>query len=256
MSRALFMAKLEDGLAGLPQPEIDEIVSDYAHHFSEAAAAGQSDNDIVARLGDPARLAQELRGGREQRLSAKEELPAAAPPAASSDTRMVSRLLLPLTLLAVIGAAVTATYFAGHDVRGSGPAMIANVAPPAPPPPAAPPQAGARIVISGGQTLDLGVITQNKIEIVLDGGGRATARGKVAELTLHVDGSGSADFGALRADIVHVDVSGTGSAEVSGTQLVDVTLSGSGTVRLRDRPRILKQSVTGSGKVILPTAPP
>jgi hypothetical protein len=114
---------------------------------------------------------------------------------------------------------------------------------------------GARIVISGGQVLDLGTIAQERLEILLDGGGHATAKGRVAELTLHIDGSGSADLGGLQADIVHVEVSGTGNAEVSGAQLVDVTILGSGTVRLKEKPRTLRQSVTGSGQVILPSKP-
>jgi len=250
MSRALFMAKLKEGLAGLPQPEIDEIVSDYEHHFAEAAAAGQSEDDVVARLGDPARLAGELRGEREQQVAAADE---PAPPAPSSGARANGRLGLLLALAAVIGVGMAAYHLAGHDGRSSSPALIAPPAPPAPP--AAPPASGARIVISGGQVLDLGAISQERIEILLDGGGRATAKGRVAELTLHIDGSGSADFGALQADIVHVDVSGTGNAEVSGTQLVDVTILGSGTVRLKDRPKTLRQSVTGSGQVILPAKP-
>jgi len=253
MSRALFIAKLEEGLAGLPQPEIDEIVSDYAHHFAEAAAAGQSDDDIVARLGDPARLAQELRGGMEQRLAAEEDLappPAAARVETASGVRLGGKLGLLLALLAVIGAAAAAYYIAGRD--GPAPAPVANIpAPPSAPPAQAMAAPGARIVISGGQVLDLGTMAQERIEIVLDGGGHATAKGRVAELTLRIDGSGSADLGALQADIVHVDVSGTGSAEVSGAQLVEVTLAGSGTVRLRDKPKTLKQSVTGSGQVIL-----
>jgi|GEM_PF-6502853 hypothetical protein len=260
MSRALFIAKLREGLAGLPPLEIDEITSDYEHHFSEAIAIGQSEDDTVARLGDPARLARELREDREQRRSTEEGSPP-PPVRTASGARVSGRLGLLLALLAVIGMAAAAYYVTSRD--GGAPAPIARSAPSAPPAPpvspqqaVAPPANGARIVISGGQVLDLGNIAQERIEILLDGSGRATARGRVKELTLHIDGSGSADFGALQADIVHVDVSGTGNAEVSGTQMVDVTILGSGTVRLKDKPKTLKQSVTGSGQVILPSRPP
>jgi hypothetical protein len=108
-------------------------------------------------------------------------------------------------------------------------------------------------VISGGQQLDLGTLAQDRVEIVLDGGGHAVARGRIKELILHIDGSGSADFGALQADVVRVELSGTGQADVSGTQAVDITISGSGTVRLNVKPKTLKQSITGSGQVILPS---
>ena len=260
MSRALFIAKLKEGLADLPQPDIDEIVSDYEFHFAEATSTGQSEDDIVARLGDPARLARELRGDREQRVSAEEDFssPSAAPPPVktASGMRISGGPGLLLALLVVIGVGAAAYYVAGRDGGSGTPAPVANApaAPFAPPQRAtAEPAAGARIVISGGQVLDLGTITQERIEIVVDGGGHATARGRVKELTLHIDGSGSADFGALQAEIVHVEVSGTGGAEVSGTQLADITISGTGTVRLRVKPKVLKQSVAGSGQVLLPT---
>jgi uncharacterized membrane protein len=60
MSRALFVARLRQGLKGLSPAEIDEIVMDYEAHFSDALAAGRSENDVAASLGDPARLAGEL----------------------------------------------------------------------------------------------------------------------------------------------------------------------------------------------------
>ena len=61
MTRALFLSALTDGLAGMPQDERAEIMADYQAHFAEGAAAGRSETDIEASLGDPARLAKELR---------------------------------------------------------------------------------------------------------------------------------------------------------------------------------------------------
>jgi uncharacterized membrane protein len=52
---------LRGGLAGLPAQEIDDIVADYAAYFDEAHASGRSDEDVAAALGDPRRLARELR---------------------------------------------------------------------------------------------------------------------------------------------------------------------------------------------------
>jgi hypothetical protein len=242
MSRALFLAKLTEGLAGLPQPEIAEIVSDYEFHFAEATAAGQSENDVVASLGDPARLARELRGEMEQHHASESTAMPPAPQAAK--VRLGTALVLGVL---IVICAVAAYEFAGRGERSA----PAAATPPAPPARGAL-AIGPKITISGGQVVDLGTITQDRIEILLDGGGHATARGRVKELTLHVDGSGDASLGALQADIVHVDVSGTGGAEVSATQLVDATISGPGTIRLKEKPKTLKQSVTGSGMVILP----
>lgn len=61
MNRAAFLRTLRDGLAGLPAPEIDEIIADYAAWFDEASAAGRTEETVAAALGDPQRLARELR---------------------------------------------------------------------------------------------------------------------------------------------------------------------------------------------------
>jgi uncharacterized membrane protein len=61
MTREDFMARLWDGLKGLPPQAAAEIVADYKAHFTEGEAAGRTDADIAAALGDPKRLARELR---------------------------------------------------------------------------------------------------------------------------------------------------------------------------------------------------
>lgn len=61
MTRALFIARLRQGLKGLPPEEIDEIAADYEAHFSDAIAAGRSETDIAASLGDGQQLGRELR---------------------------------------------------------------------------------------------------------------------------------------------------------------------------------------------------
>lgn len=61
MTRDAFLSILRDGLAGLPAQEIDDILADYAAWFDEADAAGRSEEAVAAALGDPRRLARELR---------------------------------------------------------------------------------------------------------------------------------------------------------------------------------------------------
>ena len=61
MNRAMFLSELRMGLSGLPHNEIDETVADYEAHFSDGLAAGRSESAIASALGDPARLARELR---------------------------------------------------------------------------------------------------------------------------------------------------------------------------------------------------
>jgi len=61
MTRQEFMARLRDGLRGLPPQAIDDIAADYEAHFTEGEAAGRSEAEVADALGDPARLARELR---------------------------------------------------------------------------------------------------------------------------------------------------------------------------------------------------
>jgi uncharacterized membrane protein len=61
MNQAEFLDTLRRRLAGMPAPEIDEVIDDYRRHFADAAAAGRSEEDVAAALGDPMRLARELR---------------------------------------------------------------------------------------------------------------------------------------------------------------------------------------------------
>jgi uncharacterized membrane protein len=61
MNRAMFLSELRMGLSGLPHSEIEETVADYEAHFSDGLAAGRSEAAIATALGDPARLARELR---------------------------------------------------------------------------------------------------------------------------------------------------------------------------------------------------
>lgn len=61
MTRDDFLVRLRRGLAGLPAAAIAEIMADYESHFADAAAEGRSEAETAAALGDPGRLARELR---------------------------------------------------------------------------------------------------------------------------------------------------------------------------------------------------
>jgi uncharacterized membrane protein len=61
MTRSEFIAKLKSGLRGLPAGEKADIIADYEAHFDAAAEEGRPEEEVSAALGDPARLARELR---------------------------------------------------------------------------------------------------------------------------------------------------------------------------------------------------
>jgi uncharacterized membrane protein len=61
VTRGEFLERLRRGLAGLPPQTIAEALADYAAHFDEGQAAGRPQEEVAGALGDPARLARELR---------------------------------------------------------------------------------------------------------------------------------------------------------------------------------------------------
>lgn len=61
MTRDEFLKRLARGLSGLPAEARNDIVGDYAAHFDAAAEEGRPDAEVAEALGDPARLARELR---------------------------------------------------------------------------------------------------------------------------------------------------------------------------------------------------
>ena len=61
MNCTAFLRTLRDGLAGLPAQDIDDILTDYTAYFEEARASGRAEEEVADALGDPRRLARELR---------------------------------------------------------------------------------------------------------------------------------------------------------------------------------------------------
>jgi uncharacterized membrane protein len=129
MTRQAFMARLREGLRGLPPSAQADIVADYENHFNEGEAAGRSEADVAAALGDPGRLARELRA--EKGLQRWEEERSASAGAGAIFAVLglgaIDILFLLPILMGVGGAmfgiaiAVIAVFFAGGVVFAAGP---------------------------------------------------------------------------------------------------------------------------------------
>ena len=78
MTRAEFMGRLRRGLVGMPTAAAAEIAADYEMHFEDGAAAGRTEAEVAAALGDPDRLARELRAEAGARRWDQEKNPSAA----------------------------------------------------------------------------------------------------------------------------------------------------------------------------------
>jgi uncharacterized membrane protein len=61
MTRNEFLTRLRQGLVGLDPDYIRDVMNDYTAHFEEGRDSGRSEEEIAAALGDPGRLARELR---------------------------------------------------------------------------------------------------------------------------------------------------------------------------------------------------
>ena len=78
MTRADFLARLKRGLVGLPTTVAHDIINDYEVHFEDAARAGRSEAETAQALGDPDRLARELKAEAGVQRWRQEQTPSAA----------------------------------------------------------------------------------------------------------------------------------------------------------------------------------
>jgi uncharacterized membrane protein len=129
MTRADFLARLRAGLVGLPTATAADIVADYESHFADGVAAGRSEAEVAEALGDPDRLARELRAESSAERWRQEKNPSAAAAAvfALIGLGAVDILFLLPLLMGVLGAifgvfiALVAVFFAGGAVMVAGP---------------------------------------------------------------------------------------------------------------------------------------
>ncbi len=129
MTRQAFMVRLMEGLRGLPPTVQAEIIADYNNHFNEAAAAGRNEADVATGLGDPGRLARELRA--EAGLKRWEEQRSASSGASAIFAVLGLGAIDILVLLPIlmgigsaifgIGVAVIALFFVGGVIFAAGP---------------------------------------------------------------------------------------------------------------------------------------
>ena len=61
MKQDVFIETLRHELSSLPRQAVDEIIADYHEYIGDAMAAGRREEDVIAALGDPVKLARELK---------------------------------------------------------------------------------------------------------------------------------------------------------------------------------------------------
>lgn len=129
MTRAEFLSRLKKGLVGMPTTAAADIVADYEAHFTDGVAAGRTESEVAAALGDPDRLARELRAEAGAQRWHQEKNPSAAAAAVFAVLGLgaIDLIFLLPILMGVIGAligvfiAVIAVFFSGGVVMVAGP---------------------------------------------------------------------------------------------------------------------------------------
>lgn len=61
MKQDAFIQRLRQALGSLPKRDVDEIVADYREYIGDALSAGRTGEDVIAALGEPEKLARELK---------------------------------------------------------------------------------------------------------------------------------------------------------------------------------------------------
>ncbi|WP_230852201.1 DUF1700 domain-containing protein, partial [Burkholderia mallei] len=61
MKQDAFIQRLRQALGSLPKRDVDEIVADYREYIGDAFSAGRTEEDVIAALGEPEKLARELK---------------------------------------------------------------------------------------------------------------------------------------------------------------------------------------------------
>ena len=128
-TRQAFLARLREGLRGLPRQTIDDAVADYEAHFAEGEAAGRTEAAIAAALGDPGRLARELRADAGLKRWEEDRNPSAAAGAIFAVLGLGAiDILILLPVLMGVGAALFGLFIATVVCLFVGGAMFGGAA--------------------------------------------------------------------------------------------------------------------------------
>jgi len=108
----------------------------------------------------------------------------------------------------------------------------------------------SRFALNGDDKLTIAAFKQDHLAIDISGHGEAEAQGEARSFDLRISGSGEADLVRLSSEAGKVDIAGSGHAKIAPRSSADVIIAGSGEVTLSSRPKDLRSSVSGSGRLI------
>lgn len=97
--------------------------------------------------------------------------------------------------------------------------------------------------LSGSGRLSLGRLNGELLNLEVHGSGSASASGNVRNMTVRLNGSGSADLSGLTSQTAELNTNGSGSISAGVTQSVVAAANGSGSVTVSGNPS--QRSVSG-----------
>jgi hypothetical protein len=125
-------------------------------------------------------------------------------------------------------------------VFGSGPSrLVVNVTLPA----------LDELRLEGSNDARLSGFNGGKSRIEIEGAANVEARGRLDELTVHMQGAGRANLRELIASAAKVTVDGVGTVHVNSTDSLDATMNGVGAILYSGTPREVNTSMNGVGTI-------
>jgi hypothetical protein len=106
--------------------------------------------------------------------------------------------------------------------------------------------------VSGSGGAKLNGLSAGDVSADISGSGWIQGSGTASKVRVSISGSGWADMGALAVDDAEASISGSGSARLAPKQSADVGVSGSGHIKLETEPAHLSTHKSGSGWISHP----
>lgn len=106
-----------------------------------------------------------------------------------------------------------------------------------------------RAEINGAGRLLLEDLLSDRATLTVQGSGDLVAQGRVEDVTVNINGSGSVRASELEAKSVSAIVNGSGHAVVHPTHALSARINGSGDILYRGEPATLRTNVLGSGRI-------
>jgi len=107
------------------------------------------------------------------------------------------------------------------------------------------------VCITGSGDVDLQTIATGALKLEIKGSGDIDVRGEAHKLTTSVRGSGDIDASGLDVETAKISIQGSGSVRARVTGSLEVVIRGSGKAKVTGHPHISKETITGSGKLVV-----